>query len=91
MGSKILCRDTGMTARKTPSLGGMNADGQEAVAAVVDFGSAPTKARAKVSTGSESATSALTAEADGVEWPANVLRLTCAADRARRAKKRVAY
>ena len=44
-------------------------------AAVVDFGSAPTEARDKVRTGSESATSALTAEADGVEWPANVLRL----------------
>ena len=59
-------------------------------AAVVDFGSAPTEARDKVSTGSESATSALTAEADGLEWPANVLRLTCAADRARRATKSVA-
>jgi hypothetical protein len=29
----------------------MNADGQEALAAVVDFGSAPTEARDKVSTG----------------------------------------
>ena len=55
---------------------------------VVDFVGAPTKARDKVSTGSESATSALTAEADGVEWPANVLRLTCACARARRATKK---
>ena len=60
-------------------------------ATVVDFGSAPAEARDKVSTGPVPATPALPAEADGVQWPANVLRLTCACDRARRAKKRVAY
>ena len=40
---------------------------------VVDFGSAPTKARDKVSTGPESATLALIGEVVGVHRPANIV------------------